>query len=224
MTQQACNRRQFSLGLGVAALAGWPAARAQGEGRIVIGQSAPLSGAAAQLGQQFQAGAQLAFAQANAQGGIGRRPIELRSLDDGYEPERCAENTRRFIADEVLALFGYVGTPTSLAALPLASQAGLPFIAPLSGAMALRKPFNRQVFHVRASYDDETELIVDQLTHLGQTKIGVFYQNDSYGQAGLDGVGRALAARKLVPVATGTVERNSDKVDEAVARLSLIHI
>lgn len=222
MTQQACNRRQFSLAslaLGAMACSGGPAAWAQGEGRIVIGQSAALSGAAAQLGQQFQAGAQLAFAQVNAQGGIGRRQIELRSLDDGYEPERCAENTRRFVSDEVLALFGYIGTPTSLAALPLVTQAGLPFIAPFSGAMALRKPFRRQVFHVRASYNDETELIVDQLTHLGQTKIGVFHQNDSYGQAGLDGVTKALAARKLAPVATGTVERNSDKVADAVAKL-----
>lgn len=82
----------------------------------MLGQSAALTGPASQLGLQFQAGAKLAFDQVNAQGGIGRRTIELRSLDDGYEPDRCAENTRRLINEDVLALFGYVGTPTSLAA------------------------------------------------------------------------------------------------------------
>ena len=219
MTQFQAGRRRFSIGLGAAALAGFPLARAQGEGSIVLGQSAALTGAAGQLGVQFQAGAKLAFEQVNAQGGIGRRTIEIRALDDGYEPDRCAENTRRLIADDVFALFGYIGTPTSLAAQPLFTQARVPFFAPFTGAMALRRPFNRLVFHVRASYDDETELIVRQLTNLGLTRIGVFHQNDSYGQAGLDGVTKALAARKLAPVATGTVERNSDKVGDAVARL-----
>ncbi|MGE4329031.1 ABC transporter substrate-binding protein [Diaphorobacter sp.] len=219
MTQLNLGRRQFSFGLGAAALAGFPAVHAQGEGSIVLGQSAALTGASGQLGVQFNAGARLAFAQVNAQGGVGRRQIEIRALDDGYEPDRCAENTRRLIADDVFALFGYIGTPTSLAAQPLFTQARVPFFAPFTGAMALRRPFNRLIFHVRASYDDETELIVRQLTNLGMNRIGVFHQDDSYGQAGLDGVTKALAARKLAPVATGTVERNSAKVGEAVARL-----
>ena len=176
MMQQVLGRRQFSVGLGAAALAGFPAVHAQGEGRIVLGQSAALTGAAGQLGVQFQAGAKLAFDQANAHGGIGRRSIEIRALDDGYEPDRCAENTRRLIADDVFALFGYIGTPTSLAALPLFTQARVPFFAPFTGAPGLRKPFNRLIFHVRASYDDETELMVRQLTHLGLTRIGVFHR------------------------------------------------
>ncbi len=219
MMQQVLGRRQFSVGLGAAALAGFSAVHAQSEGRIVLGQSAALTGAAGQLGVQFQAGAKLAFDQANAHGGIGRRSIEIRALDDGYEPDRCAENTRKLIADDVFALFGYIGTPTSLAALPLFTQARVPFFAPFTGASGLRKPFNRLIFHVRASYDDETELMVRQLTHLGLARIGVFHQNDSYGQAGLDGVTKALAARKLAPVATGTVERNSDNVAAAVQKL-----
>jgi branched-chain amino acid transport system substrate-binding protein len=69
---------------------------------------------------------------------------------------------------------------------------------------------------VRASYYDETALIVRQLTSLGLKKIAVFRQNDSYGQAGLDGVLRALAAQGLEPVAVGTVERNSVDVAAAV--------
>lgn len=191
-------------------------ALAQSEGKIVLGQSAPFTGPAAQLGIQFHQGAKLYFDQVNTQGGIGRRAIELRKLDDGYEPDRCAENTKKFIADDVFALFGYIGTPTSLAALPLATRAHLPFVAPFTGAMALREPFNRYAFHVRASYNDETALIVRQLTHLGLKKIAVFYQNDAYGKAGLDGVNLALAGQNLRPVAQATVERNSVEVAAAV--------
>ncbi|UCU99681.1 ABC transporter substrate-binding protein [Acidovorax radicis] len=219
MKQMALGRRQFSIGLGAAALGGFHTARAQSEGRIVLGQSAALTGLAAQLGGQLNLGAKLCFDQLNAQGGVGRRMIEIRSMDDGYEPDRCAENTRKLIADDVFALFGYIGTPTSLAALPLFTQAKVPFFAPFSGAEALRQPFNRLIFHARASYYDETALIVRQLTNLGLKKIGVFYQNDAYGKAGLDGVTKALADLKLVPVATATVERNSTDVKAAVDKL-----
>ena len=213
------GRRQFSIGLGAAALGTLAPVRAQSDSPIVLGQSAAFSGQAAQLGIQFHAGARLYFDAVNAKGGVGRRNIEIRTLDDGYEPDRCAENTRKFISDEVFALFGYIGTPTSLAALPLLTQAKLPFFAPFSGATALRQPFNRQVFHVRASYADETALIVRQLTHLGLKKIAVFHQNDSYGKAGLDGVTQALAEQKLAPVASATVERNSVDVAAAVQKL-----
>ena len=167
-----------SLGslVGAAALGTWSSqARAQTAGvaddRIVLGQSAPFSGSAAQLGLQFNLGAQLHFEAVNAKGGINGRRIELQRLDDGYEPERCAANTRQFIGQNVFALFGYVGTPTSLAALPLATEAKVPFFAPFTGAQALREPFNRYAIHVRASYFDETAAIVRQVTSVGIRKL-----------------------------------------------------
>lgn len=219
MALPAFNRRQFSIVTGAALVAGLHPARAQDD-RIVLGQSAAFTGPAAQLGIQFHAGAKLAFDQINAQGGVGGRRIEIRQLDDGYEPDRCAANTQKLIGDDVFALFGYIGTPTSVAALPLATKARMPFIAPFTGAMALRDPFNRIAFHVRASYNDETALIVKQLTNLGLKKIAVFYQNDAYGKAGLDGVTLALTALNLKPVAQATVERNSVDVAAAVATIN----
>lgn len=200
-----------SLGLGLAG-----PVRAQARKPIVLGQSAAFSGPASELGEQFKRGAMLLLDAVNARGGIGGRPIELISLDDGYEPDRCAANTRQFIERGVFALFGYVGTPTSLAALPLATAARLPFVAPFTGAEALRTPFNRYAFHVRASYYDETAAIVRQLQSLGTQHIGVFYQNDSYGKAGLDGVLRALKPLNRVPSSLGTVERNTVDVAAAV--------
>ena len=214
------HRRSAITGLTALALAS-PATllRAQERRRIVLGQSAPLTGPAAQLGTQMQAGARLYFDALNLAGGVNGVPVELKTLDDGYDPERCKANTAKFIEDDVFALFGYVGTPTSLAALPLVNQAKIPFFAPLTGAEALRDPMSRWVFHLRASYFEETALIVRQLTQLGLNKISVFHQNDSYGRAGLDGVQRAMKPMALAPQATATVERNSVDVAKAVADL-----
>ncbi|WP_370873287.1 ABC transporter substrate-binding protein [Hydrogenophaga sp.] len=214
------SRRTFSgLVAGMATL-GVPVVHAQSGNRIVLGQSAAFTGAAAQLGIQFHAGAKLFFDQLNAQGGVNQQRIEILQLDDGYEPERCVENTNKLISADVFALFGYIGTPTSVAALPLAFKADVPFFAPFTGAMGLRLPFNRLAFHLRASYNDETELIVRQLTNLGLKKIAVFHQNDAYGKAGLDGTVLALKSRNLEPVATATVERNSVDVGNAVEKIN----
>jgi ABC-type branched-subunit amino acid transport system substrate-binding protein len=211
------NRRQIlrrATGLAAAGIAAplW----AQSGGRIVLGQSAALTGPAAALGLRFREGAMLHFDRLNAKGGVNGRQIDLQSLDDGYEPDRCAENTRKLIDGGAFALFGYIGTPTSLAALPLATQSKTPFFAPFTGAEALRAPFNRYAFHVRASYYDETAEIVRQTTAIGIKRIGVFYQNDSYGKAGLEGVTRALKPLGLEPAGLGTVERNTVDVDAAV--------
>jgi branched-chain amino acid transport system substrate-binding protein len=215
------NRRQLlvrtaSLGAAAAAMPAW----SQTSGRVLLGQSAPLSGPAAALGSQFRLGAQLHFDRLNARGGVNGRQIELRTLDDGYEPDRCADNTKKLIDAGVFSLFGYIGTPTSLAALPLATQAKVPFFAPFTGAEALRDPFNRHVFHVRASYFNETAEIVRQCTAIGIKRIGVFHQNDSYGKAGLDGVTRALKPLGLEVTGLGSVERNTVDVDAAVKSIT----
>lgn len=218
------NRRQFTrhaLASSVALVAApfTQLSMAQSD-KIQLGQSCPLTGAAAQLGIQFNAGANVFFDLLNAKGGVSGRQIEILALDDGYEPGRCAENTAKFIAQDVFALFGYIGTPTSLAALPMATKANLPFVAPFTGAMSLREPMNRLAFHLRASYDDETAAIVNQLDTLDLKNIAVFYQNDAYGKAGLDGATKALAKLGRKPVALATVERNS--VDVAAATKSLL--
>ncbi|HLS87920.1 MAG TPA: ABC transporter substrate-binding protein [Burkholderiales bacterium] len=185
--------------------------------RILLGQSVALSGPAAQLGIQMRAGLKAYFDFVNAQGGVHGRKLELLTLDDGYEPSRTVPNTRRLIEKErVFALIGYVGTPTSAAALPIFTEAKVPFIGPFTGAELLREPFNRYVFNVRASYYDETDRIVEHIVALGGRNIAVFYQNDAYGQAGLKGVEIALAKRGLKPGALGTVERNAVKVEDAV--------
>jgi len=188
---------------------------------VLIGQFAAVSGPSAQLGLRMQLGMQAYISAVNAQGGVNGRAIKLVTRDDGYEPEKAAAAVKALIhEDKVFALAGSVGTPTGLAALPILSEEQVPLVGMFTGAQALREPFNRNVFHVRASYFDETERIVQHLTTLGIKKIAVFYQNDAYGKAGLEGVTRALGKRQLKPVSTATVERNT--VDVAASMETLV--
>ena len=187
---------------------------------ILLGQSCALTGPAAELGTEMRLGAQVYFNQVNQAGGVHGRQIKLTTLDDGYEPDRAAANTTKLInEDKVFALFGYVGTPTANASLPIFTEAKVPFFGAFTGAESLRNPFNRYIFNVRASYFDETEKIVEHLTVLGVRNIAVFYQNDAYGQAGLTGVTRALTKRNMKIAGTATVERNTVAVDAAVKTL-----
>jgi ABC-type branched-subunit amino acid transport system substrate-binding protein len=211
--------RRFLLALALAA-SGVSFAQGITDSQVLLGQSVPLSGASEQLGKDMQLGASLYFNQVNRQGGIHGRKIVLKTLDDGYEPARAAENTKKLVhEDKVFALFGYVGTPTSAAALPIFTEAKVPFIGPFTGAELLRDPVNPYVFNVRASYFDETEAIVQHLTAMSVNRIAVFYQNDAYGQAGLAGVERALKKRNLAVVAKGTVERNTVDVGKALQEI-----
>jgi ABC-type branched-subunit amino acid transport system substrate-binding protein len=213
LTRRGLLRRTFATSAAIA-LPAFAQARA-----IVIGQSAAFTGPAAQLGIQMSSGAKLWFDQVNAAGGINGNILELRTADDGYEPDRCKANTEKFIKDDAFALLAYVGTPTCAAALPLINAEKIPFFGPFTGAEILREPFSKSIFHLRASYYDETELIVKQLTSLGLNRIAVFYQNDSYGKAGLEGTVRALKRRDLEPIAASTVERNTVDVAKAVAEI-----
>jgi len=213
--------KRFLLGLAALAAATTTLAQGVSDTQVVLGQSVALSGPSEQLGKDMQLGATLYFDALNARGGVNGRKVVLKTLDDGYDPPRAVENTRKLINDgKVFALFGYVGTPTSAAVMPIFTEAKVPYVGAFTGAELLRNPFNRMIFNVRASYFDETEAIVQHLTAMSVDKIAVFYQNDAYGQAGLTGVKRALEKRKLQLAGEATVERNSVDVNKAVATLS----
>jgi branched-chain amino acid transport system substrate-binding protein len=188
------------------------------EQTILFGQSAALDGPAAALGLGMRDGIAAAFKEVNDAGGIEGRKVELMSADDGYEPERAIANTKKLIeADGVFALIGAVGTPTSKAAQPIASDAGVPFIGPYTGAQFLRDAGLVNVINLRASYFQETETWVKHLTEdLGLSRLAILYQDDSFGRAGYDGVTRALAKRSMSLVAEGTFQRNTVAVKSAL--------
>ena len=186
--------------------------------RVLFGQSAAFSGPAQNLGNDMRLGIQAAFHEANEAGGVHGRRLELASRDDGYESDAAFANTQALLYEEkVFALIGAVGTPTSRAAFLSASSAGAPFLAPFTGAEFLRDPELDNILNLRASYYQETEEMVERLTEdLGLTRIAVFYQNDSFGQAGLAGVVQALQRRDLEPAGSGYYERNTGATTAAV--------
>ena len=182
--------------------------------RIVFGQSAAFSGPAGQLGTGMRLGIEAAFAEANRNGGVHGRQLELTSLDDTYEPELAIANTTQLIDEGVFSLIGAVGTPTSRSATPVAREAKMPYIAPFTGAEFLRDARNLpNVVNMRSSYYQETEEMVARLTEdLGITRIAVMYQDDSFGRAGYQGAREALERRSMQAVSVGLYPRNTTAV------------
>jgi ABC-type branched-subunit amino acid transport system substrate-binding protein len=184
---------------------------------ILFGQAAALEGPSSALGQRMRQGIVAAFNEVNAKGGVHGRRLELISRDDGYDPDRSVAQTLRLIEqDKVFALIGAVGTPTAMATIPITSARGIPFIGPFSGAEFLRDLELPNVVNIRASYEAEAEAWIRHLTEDRHfRRIGIFYQDDSFGRDGLAGVKRALGKRGLELAAEGTFERNTRAVASA---------
>ncbi len=180
---------------------------------LVIGQPAAFSGPSAGLGIEMWRGATAAFAEANAAGGVNGRKLRLALDDDAYDAEKAAVAVARLIArDHVFALFGGVGTPTMVKALPVVLKHylsdGLFYFANFTGAQPQREPpYDRAVFNVRASYREETRAMVDSFVKMGKKRIGIFVQDDAYGASGRDGVRRALKEHALVLAADTSYPR-----------------
>jgi len=188
------------------------------EDRIVFGQSAAFKGPAAALGIGMRDGISAAFNEINLNGGVHNRKLQLVSYNDGYEPLSAISNTNHLLKeDNVFALIGEVGTPTSNAVQPIATELGVPFIGPFTGAAFLRNPELENVINVRASYDQETEAWIKHLTRdLGIFRIAILYQDDSFGRAGLSGVMKAINKRDVSLVAEGTYKRNTTAIKRAL--------
>ncbi|MFT7145097.1 MAG: branched-chain amino acid transport system substrate-binding protein [Alphaproteobacteria bacterium] len=188
---------------------------------IKIGMSNALTGPAKALGFNLKEGAEIHFKNVNDSGGVYGRKIKLVSYDDGYEPAKTIVNTINLLKkDKVFALFGYVGTPTSKVAVPIAINTQTPYLFPFTGAEFLRTPVNKYVFNIRSSYFDETQALVDHIVHdLGIKKIGAFIQNDGYGADGRYGIQRALESHGLKISAIGKYQRNTLDVTAGLQKI-----
>lgn len=188
---------------------------------VLFGQVAALEGPAAALGADMRLGISAAFEEANRAGGVHRRKLQLISYDDGYAPDSSVRATQKLIEqDHVFALIGPVGTTTTKATQPIATEAGVPLIAPFTGADFLRKAELGNVVNVRASYAAETEAWVKHLTEdLKIDRIAILYQDDAFGRTGLKGVEAAMQRRKIKLVATGTYIRDTTAVKTALLEI-----
>ena len=191
---------------------------------ILFGQSAAFTGPAQELGINMRYGIEAAFLEVNGEGGVFGRQLRLVSLDDAYEPEAAIANSQQLIdQDRVFALIGAVGTPTSRSATPVAKEAGVPYIAPFTGAAFLRDSAELgNVVNLRASYNQETEEMVKRLTEdLDITQIAVLFQDDSFGRAGYSGILAALDRRGMAPAAVGSYTRNTTAVKTAMLDIAV---
>ncbi len=184
---------------------------------ILIGQSAPLSGANRELGEEIRDGALAYFKKVNEAGGVNGRRIELITLDDGNDTKLAAENGRKLIEERgVIALFGYASATLSRPAMPVAEKTRTPFLFPFTGADPMRV-FNRVLYNHRASYADELEKIVSHYTTIGVKSFGILFHDDAVGRENLGAVERALQKRSLQATSAIGITRTSPDIGGAVA-------
>ena len=222
------QRRQFvtiapRLAAGLAAPALVRNAFAQDAGisskSLTIGCSASLTGPLAGFGRDIKQGAEAALAQINARGGIHGRMVQLQILDDGYVPQRTTENVQQMISQgSAFALMSCVGTPNNAGILPMIEDAGIPYVAPFTGASSLRKGA-RNVFHVRASYTDEVRRLVQRLAGMGLKDIGVVYLDNAYGREMLEDSTRFLAEQGLKPLVQVTLATYGKNLSDVLAKV-----
>ena len=194
-----------------------------GEKEIRLGMSGPFSGNLHSLGDELMLGVNAYFKHVNEQGGIYGRVFRVITRDDKYEPKITAENAEELIKKQrVFAFLGFIGTPTSKLALPIAIKHRIPYIGAFTGADFLRTvPRNPLVLNGRTSYTKEIESLIKYFVDEEEyTKIAVLYQNDSYGRSGLMGVKTALKKRDIDLIAEGSYKRNTLSVGNALYEIS----
>jgi branched-chain amino acid transport system substrate-binding protein len=186
---------------------------------LTIGCSGALTGPLAGYGVNLKVGIEAAMAQINAKGGVHGRALQLQMVDDAYTPARTVDNVKKMIGDgSVFALMSCIGTPNNTALLPIIEENNLPYVAPLTGASSLRRPGARNVFHVRASYTDETQRLMGKLVGMGIKDIAIIYLDNGYGKEILGDAQRALAASSVKPVAEVALAIDGKNIDDVVAR------
>lgn len=195
-------------------------ARAQ-DGVVRIAQSTALTGPLGDLGSAMHQGAKAAFAGINAKGGVHGRTIELVTLDDAYEVPKALANVEKFLAErDTFALFNCMGTPMIEAMLPKVTESGIPFFAPFTGAQLSRVQGARNVFNIRASYADEAEKLVQHLSTIGITRIGIVYQNNAFGKEVFNAAKQSMERLKLPGAIAVTVESNASDAGSAATKLA----
>ncbi|MDN6886343.1 ABC transporter substrate-binding protein [Variovorax sp. CAN2819] len=196
-------------------------AAAGASAQILIGQSADLSGPVAASVKETIMGSQLVIDQVNAQGGINGEQIEVIRMDDGLDAKRSLENTRVLIEDKkVVALLLNRGTPNTLAVIPLLDKHGVALVGPSTGAMALHKPVQKNIFNVRSTYQREAEKAVQHLQTTGIQRIAVVQADDSFGKDAMEGANKGFEKANLKPAVVALADRSKPDYTAIVPQLT----
>lgn len=185
---------------------------------ILLGQTIGVTGQIAGPVKEMMAGATAYFAYVNKNGGVHGRKIEVKTLDDKFDPALALSNADALIKKEhVFALFQSRGTPHTQAILPLLAEHKIPLIAPSTGAVTFHTPVNHYVFNVRAKYQDEVKKAVEQFATIGLKDIVLVHVDDSFGKDGLEGFQSAMQQFKLKPVSIISYDRAKPDIKAVAA-------
>ena len=187
---------------------------------IVLAHFGPLSGILAPANKEALSGAQYFFSKLNASGGIHGRRVELLIEDDTQDPKVNATMLKKVIDEgSAFAMFMYRTTPAIDAAIPLISDAQMPFLAPQVGPNSLYEPFNRHIFPVRARYRDEAVDLLRHLNTLQHKRIGFVYASDAFGKDVKVGIDAEMQRLNLKPSFEAQVDNRNPDVQPAVATI-----
>jgi ABC-type branched-subunit amino acid transport system substrate-binding protein len=183
-----------------------------GPAPIRLGQSAPVTGPLARVGIAVRDAALAVFAEANAQGGIGGRDIELVTLDDEDRPERTAVNVKLLASQhQVLAMFGFVGAGAHRAGARGAAEEGLPYIAAFSGSQELRSGALPWIYNLRAGHIDEIEYIARHTRQIGIRRVSLVSEYNSQGWELRDALISSFEARGDTVASITSVDHEGSK-------------
>jgi len=187
---------------------------------ITVGSSFAMTGPQSGFGNAIKLGSDAAIAQINAKGGVQGRLLQLQALDDGYVPQRSVDNVKKMIDDgNVFALMSCQGTPNNAAILPLIEASNLPYLAPLSGSTSLRKSSSRNVFHVRASYTEETHRLMEKLLSMGIHNLGIAYMDNQFGKEILADATSVLTAHDMKPAVQAALAIDGRNAQEVATQI-----
>lgn len=189
---------------------------------IRIGQTLPYSGPLSGFGVIGRA-EQAYFDKVNADGGINGRKIKFISLDDAYSPPKTVEHTRKLVEqDEVLLMFGSLGTATNNAVHRYLNGKKIPQLFVLSGATKWADPKNYPwTMPGMVAYESEG---VVYAKHILQTKpdarIAILAQNDDFGRDYVAGFKRTLGDKAATMiVAEASYETSAPTISSQLATL-----
>jgi branched-chain amino acid transport system substrate-binding protein len=188
---------------------------------VVIGGTVPLSGVASSFAA-VGPGAQAYFKYVNARGGVHGRRIDYRFYDDGYDPARTVEQTRRLVQqDRVFAIFNSVGTPNNLAVRPFLNAARIPQLFVGDGSAALMQPRRYPwTMGFLPSYRGEGAVYGRVLVRdRRRARVAVLYENTDFGKDLLRGFEGAIRGKGPRIVSRLGYEFTDADVSSKIARL-----
>jgi branched-chain amino acid transport system substrate-binding protein len=205
-----------------AALAGSSADPGVTSSSILIGGTTPLSGSA-QAFASVAKGADAYFRYVNSRGGVHRRKINYKYVDDGYNPAETVRKTRELVQDErVFAIFNSLGTEHNLAIRPYLNEIGVPQLFAATGATTMGRDGRQYPWTIayQPTYIAEGAMYANHIKRSRpRARIAILYQDDDYGKDLINGLRRGLGTRAGQIVAREGHAATDDNVQSQVAKL-----